>query len=49
MNETSKKKAGWKQKLLHEMIEYYINFAYVALFLVGATWYRRLILAHYGI
>ncbi len=34
MNDVSKKKAGWQQKLVHEMIEYWINFVYLALFLV---------------
>ena len=49
MDDTNKKKAGWKQKVIHEMIEYYINFAYMAVFLVAFTWYRRLILAEYHI
>jgi hypothetical protein len=49
MNNASKKKAGWKRKVLHEMIEYYINFIYLAVFLGLFTWYRRLILAEYQI
>ena len=40
---------GWKQKLVHEMVEYYLNFVYLAFFLVAFTWYRRLILAEYNI
>lgn len=49
MDDTNKKKAGWKQKVIHEMIEYYFNFLYMAFFLVAFTWYRRLILAEYHI
>ena len=49
MDDTNKKKAGWKQKILHEMVEYYINFVYLALFLIAHIWYRRLILAEYHI
>ena len=49
MDDANKKKAGWKQKVIHEMIEYYINFLYMAFFLVAFTWYRRLILAEYHI
>ena len=40
---------GWKQKLVHEMVEYSLNFVYLAFFLVAFTWYRRLILAEYAI
>ncbi len=49
MNETDKKKAGWKQKMIHEAVEYYINFAYLAAVLIAFIWYRRLILAEYQI
>ena len=49
MNDTNKKKAGWKQKVIHEMIEYYINFLYLAIFFAVFAWYRRLILAEYQI
>jgi len=41
--------AWWKQKLVHEVIEYGINFAYLAFFLVAFIWYRRLILAEYQV
>src|SRR5262245_57379294 len=40
---------GWKQKVIHEMVEYFFNFVYLAFFLVAFTWYRRLILAEYAI
>ncbi len=42
-------KAGWKQKLIHEMTEYWINFIYLALFFGVFTTYRRLILTEYQI
>jgi len=40
---------GWKRKITHELIEYCLNFVYLAFFLVAFTWYRRLILAEYAI
>lgn len=39
----------WKQKVVHEVVEYCLNFVYLAFFLVAFTWYRRLILAEYAI
>ncbi len=42
-------RVGWKQKLVHELIEYWINFGYLAFFLVAFAWYRRLILAEYQV
>jgi hypothetical protein len=49
MDNANKKKAGWKQKAVHEMMEYCINFVYLAGFFGLFTWYRRLILAEYQI
>jgi hypothetical protein len=49
MNDVNKKKASWKQKVFHEMIEYYINVMYLAVFFGLFTWYKRLILAHHQI
>lgn len=40
---------GWKRKVVDEMVEYYLNFVYLAFFLVAFAWYRRLILAEYDI
>jgi len=40
---------GWKHTLVHELIEYWITFAYLLVFLVAFVWYRRLILAEYQI
>jgi len=49
MNDVNKKKVGWKQKLFHELIEYWINVVYLALFFGVFTNYRRLIMAEYQI
>ena len=46
---SSEKAAGWKQKVLHEMVEYWINFIYLAVFFGIFTWYRRLVLEEYQI
>ena len=39
----------WRDFLAHEAFEYLFNFAFLAVFLVAFAWYRRLILAAYGI
>jgi len=49
MNEMQMAPAGWKKKIVHEVIEYWINFGYLAFFLVAFIWYRRLILAEYQV
>ena len=49
MNEMQTAHAGWKKKVVHELIEYWINFGYLAFFLVAFMWYRRLILAEYQV
>lgn len=49
MHDRHTQPAGLKQKLVHEVIEYWINFAYLAFFLVAFIWYRRLILAEYHV
>lgn len=41
--------ARWTRTLVHEAIEYWINFVYLAVFLGAFLWYRRLILAEYQI
>ncbi len=46
---SSEKTAGWKHKIVHEMVEYWINLIYLAVFFGMFTWYRRLILAEYQI
>ena len=49
MKEANTKSAGWKSKAIHEMVEYYIIFMYLAVFFGLFTWYRRLVLAEYQI
>jgi hypothetical protein len=49
MKNANKKKAGWKQKAVHEMMEYSINFIYLAGFFSLFTWYRRLVLSEYQV
>lgn len=49
MNDADTKKAGWKQKIVREMTDYYITFAYLAFFFGVFIWYRRLILGEYQI
>ena len=46
---SNKKKTGWKQKIFHELIEYWLIVLYLAIFFGVFTNYRRLILAHYQI
>jgi hypothetical protein len=49
MNGATKEKPGLKQRISHELLEYWINFVYLAIFFAVFTWYRRLILAEYHI
>jgi hypothetical protein len=49
MSSANEKKRGWKHKLVDEMIEYWLNVLYLAIFFAVFTNYRRIILAHYGI
>jgi hypothetical protein len=49
MNDVHTKSSAWKQKIVHELIEYWINFGYLAFFLIAFIWYRRLILAEYQV
>ncbi|MDB6068674.1 MAG: conserved rane protein of unknown function [Pedosphaera sp.] len=49
MNEANMKKAGLKQKFVRELIDYWITFLYLAFFFGAFAWYRRLVLAEYGI
>ena len=41
--------AGWKRTLIHELVEYWLNVAYLSFFLVAFVWYRRLVLAEYQV
>jgi hypothetical protein len=49
VNSIKKKRTGWKQKILHEMIDYWLTVLYMALFFGVFFNYRRLILAHHQI
>jgi hypothetical protein len=49
MNDANTHGAGWKQKIVSDMIDYYITFVYLAFFFSSFTLYRRLILGEYQI
>jgi hypothetical protein len=49
MKDANETKAGWKQKFVSELIEYWMIAVYLACFFGAFTWYRRLILAEYQI
>jgi hypothetical protein len=46
---TDEKKRNWKNKLFHEMVEYWINVIYLTLVFAAFTVYRRFLLAAYDI
>jgi hypothetical protein len=49
MNTEATPKKTWKNKLFSELIDYWINVAYLAVFFAVFISYKRLILAHHGI
>jgi len=49
MTVEKEKQAGWKEKIVHEMTEYWINFVYLAVVFFTFTPYRRLILEEYKV
>jgi hypothetical protein len=49
MTTPDKKKWDWKKKIFHEMVEFWVNFCYLALAFAAFTWYRRLVLAAHDI
>jgi hypothetical protein len=49
MSSPVKKKRNWKKILFEEMVEYWINVAYLAVIFAAFTWYRRFLLAAYDI
>lgn len=49
MDSPEKKKTGLKQKIFHEMVEYWINVIYLTLVFAAFTQYRRFVLAAYDI
>jgi hypothetical protein len=42
-------KGSWKERLVHELIDYWLVFLYLAVFLTAFAEYRRLILADHSI
>jgi len=49
MNATDKKKGSLKEKVVHEVVEYWINVCYLTLVFAAFTQYRRFLLAAYDI
>ena len=45
----AKQKSNWKQRVIRELLRYWINFVYLAVVFGLFAWYRRLILAEYEI
>jgi hypothetical protein len=45
----TEKQAGWKEKAIHELTGFWINFVYLAFVFLSFTTYRRLILAEYHV
>jgi len=45
----NEKKNGWKHKIVHELVAYWVNVLYLTLFFSVFTSYRRLLMAHYDI
>jgi hypothetical protein len=49
MSEADKKVGGWKAKVRHELIEYWVNVIYLALVFASFTVHQRLVLAAHDI
>jgi len=49
MKSPDKKKANWKQKIFHELVEYWINVIYLSVVFAAFTQYRRFVLAAHDI
>lgn len=49
MTDRGTKKQTLKKKIVHEMVEYWLNFAYLTLAFAAFTQYRRLVLAAHDI
>ena len=49
MSSTDKRKGNLKEKIFHEMVEYWINVGYLTLVFAAFTQYRRLVLAAHDI
>jgi hypothetical protein len=49
MSNPDKKRGNWKEKVVHELTEYWVNVIYLALVFAAFTQYRRLLLAAHDI
>jgi hypothetical protein len=49
MSSADKRKGNWKEKIVHEVTEYWLNVIYLTLVFAAFTQYRRLLLAVYDI
>jgi hypothetical protein len=49
MSNPDKKKGNLKEKVFHEMVEYWINVCYLMLVFAAFTQYRRFVLASHDI
>jgi len=49
MSSTAKNKGNLKEKIVHEMVAYWVNVAYLTLMFAAFTQYRRLVLAAHDI
>lgn len=49
MTVEKEKPSGWKQKVIHEMTEYWINFVFLSFVFSIMTLYRRLLMEEYHI
>jgi hypothetical protein len=45
----SQAEPAWKQRIVDELIRYWVNVVYLAIFLGAFAWYRRFVLAEYRI
>ena len=49
MSDSDKKKGSLKEKVVHELVEYWINVCYLTLVFAAFTQYRRFLLAAHDI
>jgi hypothetical protein len=49
MTVEKEKPSGWKEKIIHEMTEYWLNFVFLGFVFFIMTLYRRLLMAEYHI
>lgn len=49
MSSADEKQKSVKEKIFHEVVEYWVNFCYLTLVFAAFTWYRRIVLAAHDI